>query len=49
MYPLVLDVGHGTQNLNLTRNWAVPASPVAARKACMASPHAFNYTVRAPS
>ena len=48
MYPRYIDVGNGTQNLNLTRNWAVPPSAAAAREACMAAPHAFNYTVRAP-
>ena len=45
MYPRDIDVGNGTQNLNLTRNWAVPSSAAAAREACMANPHAFNYTV----
>ena len=45
MYPRKIDSGNATQNLNLSLNWKLPASPHAARAACMASPSEYNYTV----
>ena len=38
-------MGNGTQNVNLSLNWAIPSDHEAARKACMANPDHFNYTV----
>merc|ERR1719201_1521835 len=45
MYPRRVDTGNGTQNVNLSLNWAIPSDHEAARKACMANPDHFNYTV----
>jgi arylsulfatase A-like enzyme len=45
MYPRKIDTGNGTQNLNLSLNWAIPSTPTDARTACMANPDKFNFTV----
>ena len=46
MYPRAVDTGNTSGlNVNLTRNYNIPAEPTAARAACMAEPGAFNYTV----
>ena len=46
MYPRAVDTGNTTGlNINLTRNYKIPADPKAARTACMADPSEFNYTV----
>jgi len=45
MYPREIDTGNGTQNLNLSLNWALPPSAATAREMTMRSPRDFIYTV----